>query len=369
MRNGKKTIGVRRETAGGRRGAAHSAGLKYVHDRMPGIYRRRAGTGFQYLTNRGRRVRDGETLARIRSLVIPPAWRDVWICPLVDGHLQATGRDARGRKQYRYHPRWREVRDEHKYSRMIEFARALPRIRRRVRRDLALKGIPREKVLAAIIRLLETTLIRIGNEEYAQENNSFGLTTIRNRHVRVRGGRLRFDFRGKSGVEREIDVYDRRLARIVRKCQDLPGQELFAYVGDDGQVHDVGSSDVNEYLREISGHEFTAKDFRTWAGTALAAQALQEFEEFDSQAAAKRNITSAIERVAQRLGNTKAVCGKCYIHPAVIDAYLDRTLIETLKRRTENELKRSISRLSSEEAAVLALVEERLQRDLKAAPN
>jgi len=349
--------------------AARAAGLRYVNDRRPGIRRRRSGAGFRYLTPGGRRVRDGETLARIRSLAIPPAWTDVWICPLAEGHLQATGRDARGRKQYRYHPRWREVRDENKYSRLIEFAGALPRIRRRLRRDLAQSGLPRVKVLAAIVRLLETTLIRIGNEEYARQNNSFGLTTIRNRHVRVRGNRLHFDFRGKSGKEREIDVYDRRLARIVRKCQDLPGQELFAYVGDDGEVHDVDSGDVNDYLREISGRDFTAKDFRTWAGTSLAAQALQEFEEFDSEAAAKRNITSAIERVAQRLGNTKAVCRKCYIHPAVIDAYLDRTLVETLKRRAEQELRRSISRLSGEEASVLALLEERLQRQLGAAKS
>ena len=310
-------------------------------------------------------MRDGETLARNRSLAITPAWTDVWVCPVENGHLQATGRDARGRKQYRYHPRWRQVRDETKYSRMIEFARTLPRIRRRVRRDLKLPGLPRRKVLAAIVRLLETTLIRVGNDEYAKGNHSFGLTTIRNRHVRVRRGRVHFDFRGKSGVEHEINLYDPRLARIVRKCQDLPGQELFAYLGDDGEVHDVGSSDVNDYLREISGCDFTAKDFRTWAGTALAAEALKEFTEFDSQAAAKRNITSAIERVAQRLGNTKAVCRKCYIHPAIIDAYLDRTLVATFQRRAENELRRSLGRLSGEEAAVLALLEERLKRDLK----
>lgn len=345
--------------------AAQSAGLRYVNDKRPGIARRRAGKRFQYFDVNGRRLRDGQTLARIRSLAIPPAWQDVWICPLEDGHLQATGHDARGRKQYRYHPRWREVRDESKYSRMIEFARALPRIRNRVRRHLARRGLPREKVLAAIVRLMETTLIRVGNDEYARENNSFGLTTIRNRHVRVRAGTVHFDFRGKSGVEHEIDLHDDRLARIVRKCQDLPGQELFAYLDKNGEVHDIGSSDVNEYLREISGHEFTAKDFRTWAGTALAAQALREFEEFDSQAAAKRNVTNAIERVAKRLGNTKAVCRKCYVHPAVIDAYLDRTLVETLKREAERTLRQSLPRLSSEEAAVLALLQRRMQRQLE----
>lgn len=350
--------------------AASSAGLRYVNDKRPGITRRKTGGatkshGFQYFGPNGRRVRAGETLARIRSLAIPPAWQKVWICPAEDGHLQATGYDARGRKQYRYHPRWREVRDENKYARTIGFARALPRIRDRVRRHLARRGLPREKVLAAIVRLMETTLIRVGNDEYARENNSYGLTTIHNRHVRVRGGTVHFDFRGKSGVEHEIDLHDRRLARIVRKCQDVPGQELFAYLDDEGQVHDVGSSDVNDYLREISGHDFTAKDFRTWAGTALAAQALREFEEFDSQAAAKRNITGAIERVAKRLGNTKAVCRKCYVHPAVIDAYLDRTLVETLRRETQRTLRQSLARLSSEEAAVLALLQQRMQRQLE----
>jgi DNA topoisomerase-1 len=345
--------------------AAKNAGLRYVNDKKPGITRRKVGGKFQYFTPEGRRVRDGETLARIRSLAVPPAWTDVWICPIENGHLQATGHDARGRKQYRYHPRWRLVRDEDKYSRMIDFARALPRIRNRVRRDLARRGMPREKVLAALVRLLETTLIRVGNDEYAKKNNSYGLTTIRNRHVRVKGGTVHFDFRGKSGIEHEIDLHDPRLARIVRKCQDLPGQELFGYVDDDGQVRDVGSSDVNDYLREISGHDFSAKDFRTWAGTALAAQALQEFEEFDSQAAAKRNITSAIERVAERLGNTKAVCRKCYVHPAVIDAYLDRTLVETLQRKTERALQHSLAQLSSEEAAVLALLQQRMQRQLE----
>lgn len=344
--------------------AAREAGLRYVSDRKPGVRRKRRRGGFDYFGADGHKVRDGETLARIRSLAIPPAWNDVWICPLENGHLQVTGRDARGRKQYRYHPRWRKARDEDKYSRMVDFARALPRIRRRVRRDLALPGMPRDKVLATIVRLLETTLIRVGNEEYARQNNSFGLTTMHNGHAKVRGATVRFDFRGKSGVEHEIDVRDPRLAKIVRKCQDLPGQELFAYVGDDGEVHDIGSSDVNDYLREISGHDFTAKDFRTWAGTALAARALQEFEEFDSQAAAKRNVTQAIERVAERLGNTKTVCRKCYVHPAVIDAYLDRTLLKSFKAKTERVLRQSISRLSGEEAAVLALLQKRMEREL-----
>lgn len=341
---------------------ARRAGLRYVSDASPGIRRRRTSSGFRYSQPGGQRVRDGETLARIRSLAVPPAWTDVWICPSDDGHLQATGRDARGRKQYRYHPEWRKTRDENKYSRLVEFARVLPRIRRRVRRDLARRGMPREKVVAAIVRLLETTLIRVGNDEYARQNHSFGLTTIRNRHVRVRGGTVHFEFRAKSGVHRQVDLHDPRLARIVGRCQDLPGQELFAYVGDDGEVIDIGSSDVNDYLREASGRDFTAKDFRTWAGTALAAEALQEFKEFDSQAAAKRNVTRAIERVARRLGNTKTVCRKCYVHPAVIDAYLDRTLAKSLQQRVESELRRSIAHLSAEEAAVLALLEERLRR-------
>ena len=339
---------------------ARNAGLRYVTDHAPGLRRRRAGGGFQYLGPRGR-VRDPATLARIRSLAIPPAWTDVWICASPNGHLQATGRDARGRKQYRYHPRWRAVRDDNKYARTVDFARALPRIRRRTRRDLARRGMPREKVLAAVVRLLEATLIRVGNDEYARDNHSYGLTTIRNGHAAVRGSKIHFDFRGKSGVEHKIDIDDPRLAKVVRRCQDLPGQELFAYEGDDGRIHDVGSSDVNDYLREITGKDFTAKDFRTWAGTALAAQALKEFEDFDSQAAAKRNITRAIERVAGRLGNTQAVCRKCYIHPAVIDAYLDRSLAATIKQRAVGELRGRLAQLSGEEAAVLALLERRME--------
>jgi len=322
------------------------------------------GRGFVYVRPDGRVVRDPRTLARIKSLAIPPAWTDVWICPLVNGHLQATGLDARRRKQYCYHPRWRDVRDETKYARLIAFAKALPKIRRRVKRDLARHDLAREKVLAAVVRLLETTLIRVGNDEYAKTNKSFGLTTMRNKHAEVNGSKVAFDFRGKSGVEHEITVEDPRLANVVRKCQDLPGQELFAFLDEKGHSHDIGSSDVNEYLREISGQDFTAKDFRTWAGTALAAKALQEFEDFDSKAAAKRNITRAIERVAERLGNTKAVCRKCYVHPAVIDAYMDRTLIKTLKSRAEQELRRQLKSLPPEEAAVLSLLQQRMEHQL-----
>jgi DNA topoisomerase-1 len=345
--------------------SAHEAGLRYVTDERPGITRKKQGEGFAYLDPAGKPVKDSATLARIRSLVIPPAWTDVWICPHDNGHLQVTGRDARHRKQYRYHPRWTEVRDEAKYGKLIAFARKLPTIRKRVDKDLARRGLPREKVLAAVVRLLETTLIRVGNDDYARNNNSYGLTTMRDKHAKVRGGRIRFEFRGKSGVEHEIDLHDARLARIVRKTQELPGEELFQYLDADEQVHDIGSSDVNDYLREIAGDDFTAKDFRTWAGTVLAAQALQEFEDFDSNAAAKRNVTHAIESVAGRLGNTKAVCRKCYIHPAVIDAYLDHTLVETLKQRTERELREKLGSLSGEEAAVLALLQQRMERELR----
>ena len=345
--------------------SARVAGLRYVSDERLGIRRIARGKGFAFLRESGKPVRDQQTLARIQSLVIPPAWTDVWICPLENGHLQATGLDARRRKQYRYHPRWREVRDETKYARLIAFANALPKIRRRVSRDLRRRGLPREKVLGAVVKLLETTLIRVGNDEYARDNKSFGLTTMRNHHADVAGSRIRFEFNGKSGKKHEIDIRDPGLAKVVEKCQDLPGQELFEYVDEEGKNRDVGSADVNEYLRQISGQDFTAKDFRTWAGTALAAQALQEFEDFDSQAGAKRNITQAIERVAERLGNTKAVCRKCYIHPAILDAYMDRSLIKTLKARTEQELRSKLKALSPEEAAVLALLQQRMERELQ----
>jgi len=333
--------------------------LTWSDDREPGLRRRRAGRGFTYV-DRDRTVRDAATLARIRALAVPPAWTDVWICPDGRGHVQATGRDARRRKQHRYHRRWREVRDETKYTRMIAFARALPKIRRRVQADLRLPGLSRNKVLAAVVRLLEVSLIRVGNEEYARENESFGLTTMRNRHVEVNGRTLRFHFRGKAGKWHEVDIRDRRLAKIVKSCQELPGQELFEYVDEEGKRIDVKSGDVNDYLRQVTGEDFTAKDFRTWAGTVLGALALREFEKFDSQTQAKKNIVEAIESVAQRLGNTPAVCRKCYVHPDVIAAYLDGSLLDTLKQRAENELKRGIHRLRPEEAAVLGLLRQRL---------
>jgi len=273
-------------------------------------------------------------LARIRALAIPPAWREVWICPSAAGHLQATGRDAKGRKQYRYHARWREIRDETKYGRMAAFARALPRIRARVRRDLARPGLPREKALATVVRLLETTFIRVGNDEYARQNASYGLTTLRARQVRVRGARLRFCFRGKSGVEHRIELADRRLAAIVRRMQDLPGEELFGYVDDAGATRSIESDDVNRYLKECAGEEFTSKDFRTWAGTLLAARALRG-REAASAMQARRELAQAVAEVARRLGNTPAVCRKCYIHPAVPEAFATGTLASTLKNRSD----------------------------------
>ena len=318
-------------------GSAKAAGLRYVTDATPGIARQRAGAGFRYRDSSGAAVRDKALIARIKSLAIPPAWQRVWICPRDDGHLQATGRDARGRKQYRYHPRWREVRDETKYGRMLAFARALPRIRRRVRQDLALTGLPRDKVLATVVRLLEATRMRVGNEEYARENDSFGLTTLRVRQVRVRGATLQFRFRGKSGVWHEFSLSDRRLAAIVRRVRDLPGYELFQYLDEQGETRAVDSADVNDYLKSIAGEEFTSKDFRTWAGTVLAAEALHEL--------GKDGLSKAVEHVARQLGNTKAVCRKCYIHPAVIDAYVDGSLGEAMTSRSaEACVKRLLSR-------------------------
>jgi DNA topoisomerase-1 len=340
--------------------AAAEAGLRYVSDEQPGITRRRSGNGFAYRMPDGSPVRDKATLERIRSLAVPPAYRDVWICPHANGHIQATGRDDKGRKQYRYHPRWREVRDAAKFEHIMEFAAALPGIRARVDADMKKSGMPREKVLATIVHLLETTLIRVGNDDYVKQNGSFGLTTLRNRHVAVDGSELRFSFKGKSGKSWRLGVKDRRVARIVRQCQELPGQELFQYVDADGQPRDVTSDDVNEYLREIAGAEVTAKDFRTWAGTVLAALALQECERFSTQAAAKRNIRAAIEAVSARLGNTPTICRKCYVHPEILDCYLDEALI--LEIEAEAEAESDSGTLRPDEAAVLALLRQRLKR-------
>lgn len=341
--------------------AAAEAGLTYVRDDGPGISRRRRGKGWSYTGPDGRPVRDPAVIERINSLAIPPAYTDVWICPDPDGHIQATGRDARGRKQYRYHPRFREVREGNKYERMLEFARALPAIRARITGDMARRGLPREKVLATIVYLLENTLIRVGNDEYARTNKSFGLTTLRDRHVRIEGSELRFRFRGKSGKEWNLKLRDRRVARIVKAAQDVPGQHLFQYLDADGARHEVTSTDVNAYLREIAGPGVTAKDFRTWGGTVLAALALSELEAADSEKAAKKNVRAAIERVAAQLGNTPTICRKCYVHPQVLDSYLSRELTLSIVDEIEERLEVA-DRLRPQEAAVLRFLEDRLER-------
>lgn len=338
--------------------AATSAGLVYVSDTEPGIGRRRAGKGVSYRGLDGHPVRDGETLARIRSLAIPPAWTDVWISPDPNGHIQATGRDARGRKQYRYHPRFREVRDSTKYERMLEFAAALPSLRAQVNQDMGRRGMPREKVLATVVHLLETTMIRVGNADYARQNKSHGLTTLNDRHVKVEGSQVRFRFKGKSGKEWNLGLRDRRVARIVKASQDLPGQHLFQYLDEDGERRSVTSGDVNAYLREISGSDITAKDFRTWTGTVLAALALAEYESADSQATARRHVREAIERVAARLGNTPTICRKCYVHPQVIDSYLADQLVLGLRDDINDELDEPA--LRPDERQVLDFLRERL---------
>jgi DNA topoisomerase-1 len=339
--------------------AAESARLRYVSDTQPGFTRKLSKRGFIYLGLDGRAIRDQDELSRIKALVIPPAWTDVWICSKANGHLQATGRDARGRKQYRYHPRWREVRDENKYERMIAFAHALPAIRAQVENDLKLPGQPRAKVLATVVKLLESTHIRVGNEEYARANKSFGLATLRNRHVKVNGPHIRFQFRGKSRVEHAIDLHDRRLARIIKRCQDLPGYELFQYIDDNGALVAIEASDVNDYLRGVAGAEFSTKDFRTWAGTVMAARALRKCGTGASQAQTKRNLVAAVQEVAQVLGNTKAVCRKCYIHPSVIDTYMAGQLDDPHPKA------KVLEGLNPDESALLAL----LQRGAAAAAN
>jgi DNA topoisomerase I len=346
--------------------AAEYAGLAYVSDDKPGIRRRRSGKGFRYQSAPGgERVSEKVTLARIKALAVPPAWTDVWICPKANGHIQATGRDARGRKQYRYHARFREVRDSTKYHHMLAFAESLPAIRSKVQEHLSLRGLPREKVLATVVHLLEATLIRVGSDEYARANKSYGLTTLKNRHIAVEGSALKFNFKGKSGKVWKLDVRDRRIAKIIRACQELPGQELFQYLGEDGETRDVTSSDVNDYLREISGEDITAKDFRTWHGTVLAAIALQEFQKFDSQAGAKRNIKEAIQKVAARLGNTPMICRKCYIHPEIITTYIEGSLLLEVKHKVEAELREDLTALSAEEVAVLTLLRNRLSLTLR----
>jgi DNA topoisomerase-1 len=345
--------------------AAEDAGLIHVSDEEPGMRRRRVGKGFTYRNPDGRTVRETKVLDRIRQLAIPPAYTDVWICTSSIGHLQATGRDHRGRKQYRYHARWREVRDSTKFERMLDFAAGLPALRERIAADISMRGLPREKVLATVVSLLENTLIRVGNADYATQNKSYGLTTLRDRHVDVDGNQLRFEFKGKSGKKWNLKVHDRRIAKIVRACQDLPGQHLFQYIDEKGESQRVTSADVNDYLKEISGRDVTAKDFRTWAGTLLAAMALSEFEQFDSEAKAKKNVRTAIESVAARLGNTPTICRKCYIHPEILNGYMDGDLLREVKAEIEQELRDDLPNLKPEEAAVLSLLQNRIRREIE----
>jgi DNA topoisomerase-1 len=341
--------------------AAEEAGLRYIGDERPGYTRKPKNGDFEYFDAAGKLIRDEQRLLRIKMLAIPPAWTDVWICPSANGHIQATGHDARARKQYKYHERWREVREENKYERMALFGAALPRIRKRLTKDLKVRGLPREKVLATVVQLLERTFIRVGNEEYARDNKSFGLTTMQDRHVNVRGAKLRFRFRGKSGLQHDVDVTDRRIATIVSKLQDLPGQDLFQYVDDEDKVCDITSQDVNDYLREITGEQFTAKDFRTWAGTVMAAIALNAAGKFENKSQAKGNIKSAIDAVAKMLGNTPAICRKCYVYPAVLENYLTGNLIEGLNQKTENGVAADPDvDLRPAEAAVLKFLRSRL---------
>ena len=332
--------------------SAALARLEYVTDRRPGIRRLKLGSGFRYVGTNGRVIRGKEILDRIRALAIPPAWTDVWVCPRPRGHLQATGRDAKGRKQYRYHPDWRATRDETKFDRMETFARALPLLRRRTRADLARTGLPRPKVLAAIVQLLERSLIRVGNEEYVRQNQSFGLTTLRDRHVKVRGDTLRFHFRGKSGKHHTVDVNDWHLAHVVQQCRELPGQELFQYVDDEGHRQRVGSGDINSYVREATGQEFTTKDFRTWWASVLAVAALRDMQPGRTRKQSEKNVLVAIDAVAGLLGNTRSVCRKSYVHPGVVDCYVDGTLAEILERRPKVPAKATAG-LRADEVALL----------------
>jgi DNA topoisomerase I len=339
---------------------AEDAGLRFVNDGDPGISRRLHGKLFRYVGPDGRRITDPQTLARIRSLAIPPAWTDVWIARHANGHIQATGRDARKRKQYRYHPDWAQARNDAKFDRLLAFGRALPALRTATRDHMAARGLGRQKVLATVAHLLETTLIRVGNREYAKTNKSFGLTTLLDRHVSIDGSQIQFKFRGKTGKEWCLKHSHRRVARIVKSCQDLPGQHLFQYEDENGETRQVTSQDVNDYLRETTGMDVSAKDFRTWAGTVLAAMALREYDRVDTQAAAQANVRRAIEAVASRLGNTATICRKCYIHPEILACYLEGSLLDTLNQKIRAEIKHDLADLPPEEAATLALLHSRL---------
>ena len=336
-------------------------GLRYVSDATPGFGRKRSGTSFSYFDKDGKRITDKTIIRRIKAIGIPPAYESVWICPSANGHIQATGLDARGRKQYRYHPKWRELRDQNKYEHVMLFAAELPELRARVAADMARDGLPREKVLATIVSLLEKTLIRVGNAEYAEKNKSYGLTTMRRKHVEIGRGLLRFDFTGKSGKQWKLQVEDKRITAIARRCAEIPGHELFKYLDDNGQPRTVDSGDVNAYIKDVTQQDFTAKDFRTWAGTVLAALALAEFKKYDSQAEAKRNVVAAIERVAKQLGNTPAICRKSYVHPEILSAYMSGDLAKMLDAKIAQKFKRQYAKLTSDEIMVLAFLHKRLK--------
>jgi len=342
-------------------GSAAAAGLRYVTDAMPGIRRHRHGRGFTYIAPDGEVIRARESLKRFRSLVIPPAWTEVWICPYEDGHLQVTARDARGRKQYRYHPQFRQHRDGTKFERMFELSDVLWKIRERVESDIELPGLARDKIMATVVWLLETTLIRIGSDEYRKANKSFGLTTLRRRHVAVVGSELRFEFRGKSGIQHAVSVTDKRIARIVQRCQELRGEELFKYLDDEGKRQEVDAEDVNAYLQAVTGRDVTAKDFRTWAGTMLAAEALRKMGPAKSKREAEKNIVAAVDMTAKRLGNTRSVCRKYYIHPALIEAYLEGSVLPPMPERNWSKRKSTGPTLRQHEMDVLAFLKARLK--------
>jgi len=349
------------------RDAAQTASLRYVSDDEPGITRKASRAGFAFYGPNGKLIRDAATIARCQHLAVPPAYAEVWICADPDGHIQATGRDDKGRKQYRYHPRWNEVRDQTKYQHIVDFAQALPELRRRVETDMRRHGLPREKVLATVVNLLEKTLIRVGNDDYVKANQSYGLTTLTAKHVGVDGASaIRFEFKGKSGKQWRLKISDKRIAKVIRACQDLRGQKLFQFVDHDGARHAITSCDVNDYLREATGRHITAKDFRTWSGTVLAAIALAECEKVDNQAHAKKNVKAAIEKVSARLGNTPTICRKCYIHPEVLGAYLNDSMVAEVRAEVADELAHTHG-LKPEEQALLALLQKRLAAPTAAA--
>lgn len=339
-----------------------SSTLHYVTDVKPGITRKKQGKSFTYFDVKGKKITDAAIIKRINSLAIPPAYTRVWICPLSNGHMQATGMDARGRKQYRYHPAWRAEREANKFEHILFFGEHLPSIRKKIEKDMKLQGMQRNKIMATVVQLLEKTLIRIGNEEYAQKNHSYGLTTLQNKHVQVKGAAIRFKFMGKSGKQWDLSIHDRRIANAIKKCEEIPGHELFKYEDENGHVVDVTSADVNAYLKEITGEHFTAKDYRTWSATVLAALALREFEKLDSKAQIKKNIIRAIESVAKRLGNTPTICRKSYIHPEVISAYLDGDFIQMIEQEIQEEFRKKYAYLTAEEIMVLVFLHKRLSK-------